>query len=382
MTTFHRSYNGAKDQSDGGMDQAIEVIIPLVNPNEPEVQISALSISNGQKVSEGDLLCTLETTKASNDLHAPGDGFVAGLRHKEGDRIAAGRCLCYLSESEAWTPPESAEGSAGGERLSGGLRITKPAQELARRAGLDLQSLPDDRLVTEAVVREVLNSSGIGTIRPDDIDTSSGRLLIYGGGGHGKSLIDLIRQLKQFTIEGIIDDAMAAGEDVMGVPVVGGGDDLEKWFDKGVRLAVNAVGGIGNINSRIDVSARLIQSGFAFPALVHPTAFVESTASIEQGVQIFPHAYVGSDVELGFGVIVNTAAIVSHDCRLGSYVNIAPGTLLAGGVVVEEGVMIGMGVTVNLGVRVGAGVMVGNSAIVKAAVPPGQIVKAGEIWPE
>jgi acetyltransferase EpsM len=109
---------------------------------------------------------------------------------------------------------------------------------------------------------------------------------------------------------------------------------------------------------------------------------VEASAELKQGVQVFPHAYVGSDVSVGFGTIVNTAAVVSHDCKLDDYVNIAPGTLLAGGVAIEEGVLVGMGVSVNLNVQIGARAMVGNSAVVKADVPPNQIVRAGQIWPE
>jgi acetyltransferase-like isoleucine patch superfamily enzyme len=39
-----------------------------------------------------------------------------------------------------------------------------------------------------------------------------------------------------------------------------------------------------------------------------------------------------------------------------------------------------MGATVNVGVRVGADAVVGNSAVVKADVPAGTRIKAGQIW--
>ncbi len=51
---------------------------------------------------------------------------------------------------------------------------------------------------------------------------------------------------------------------------------------------------------------------------------------------------------LGFGAIVNTGAIVSHDCILGDYVNLSPGAILAGEVSVGSAALVGMGVTVNL----------------------------------
>jgi UDP-3-O-[3-hydroxymyristoyl] glucosamine N-acyltransferase len=40
-----------------------------------------------------------------------------------------------------------------------------------------------------------------------------------------------------------------------------------------------------------------------------------------------------------------------------------------------------MGVTINLGVKIGRGVRIGNSAVVKADVPDGAIIRAGAIWP-
>jgi acetyltransferase-like isoleucine patch superfamily enzyme len=40
-----------------------------------------------------------------------------------------------------------------------------------------------------------------------------------------------------------------------------------------------------------------------------------------------------------------------------------------------------MSVTVNLSVTVGDGARIGNSAVVKADVPAGHVVRAGAIWP-
>jgi len=98
-------------------------------------------------------------------------------------------------------------------------------------------------------------------------------------------------------------------------------------------------------------------------------------------VQVFPHAYVGSEARLGFGTIVNTGAIVSHDCVLEDYVNISPGAILAGEVHVGREALIGMGVTVNLQVRIGHGARIGNGATIKADVPDQGVVRAGSIWP-
>jgi acetyltransferase EpsM len=207
-------------------------------------------------------------------------------------------------------------------------------------------------------------------------------IIIYGGGGHGKSLIDLLRALGSYHLAGVVDDGKPAGGDVLGVPLLGGGEVLGELYRSGVRMAVNAVGGIGNLAPRLQVFGRLAEAGFDCPGVVHPAAWVEPSASLAKGVQVFPHAYVGSDAHVGFGCIVNTGAILSHDVVLGDYSNISPGAILAGAVEVGERALIGMGVTINLEVKVGAGARIGNGATIKRDVPAGSVVHAGTIWPK
>jgi acetyltransferase-like isoleucine patch superfamily enzyme len=50
-------------------------------------------------------------------------------------------------------------------------------------------------------------------------------------------------------------------------------------------------------------------------------------------------------------------------------------------VTVGEGVQIGLGVTVNLNVTIGDKARIGNSAVIKADVPSGGVVYAGQVWP-
>ncbi len=264
-----------------------------------------------------------------------------------------------------------------------GLRISQPALALARQENLDLEQLPRDRLITESWLRAQLKTAGpdpILTALENDFDPQTA-IIVYGGGGHGKSLIDLLRSLGVYSILGVVDDGLPSGELVMGVPVLGGQSILPELHRRGVRLAVNAVGGIGNLGVRVKVFEQLQRAGFTCPALVHPTAFVEASASLSPGVQVFPHAYVGSEARLGYGVITNTGAVVSHNCWLGDYVNISPGALLAGDVTIGAGTLVGMGVTINLRVRIGSGVRIGNSAVIKEDVPDSAIVRAGAIWP-
>ncbi len=206
-------------------------------------------------------------------------------------------------------------------------------------------------------------------------------LVVYGGGGHSKTIIELVRAAGLLRLVGVIDDNLPVGMSILGLPVLGGADRLAELYADGVRLAVNAVGGIGNVAVRIKVFDTLAHAGFRCPAVLHPSAWIEASARIADGVQVLAKSYISSDVQIGFGTVINAGAVVSHDCILGRIVNLSPGAMLAGGVVLEDYVQVGMAATINLNIRVGQEARIGNGATVKNDVPSGQVVWAGTIWP-
>jgi sugar O-acyltransferase (sialic acid O-acetyltransferase NeuD family) len=365
------------------MPEPTPITIPLINPNEPGALLAALHVILKQYITRGDKLCTLETTKSTVELAAEADGYVVALAFEAGQTVQAGDILGYLADSPDWTLP--AHPIAPVElhpTRPEGLRISQPALSLAKQHNLDLTNFSSEVFVTEKMVKELIDISTKPEYELQADRFNPTAIIIYGGGGHGKALIDLIRILGNYPIAGIVDDGLPAGSLIMGVPILGKSNILEKLIKRGVHLAANAVGGIGDITNRINVFERLTKVGFSCPTLVHPTAFVEPGAILAEGVQVMPHAYVGSEALVGFGAIINTGAIVSHDCKLGDYANLSPGAILAGGVTVGSATLVGMGVTVNLGVNIGNRVRIGNGATVKQDVPEGGIVRAGTTWPD
>ncbi len=211
-------------------------------------------------------------------------------------------------------------------------------------------------------------------------DIEPGAVVIFGGGGQGKTLIDLLRAVA-CPIAGIIDAHLPAGSRVLGVPVLGDETLLPELRRRGISQALNGVGGIGNVDARIRIFDLLAQHGFEFPTFAHPSAVIEPSAVLDAGVQVLPLVYIGSAARIGFGTLINAHVVVSHDCVTGKVVNLSPGALLAGGARVEDYAQIGMGATININLTIGSRARVGNGATVKADVPAGGRVYAGTIWP-
>lgn len=365
----------------------IPVAVPLLNANEPEARLVAIHVTEGQRVEKDSLLFTIETTKAAADVEAPAVGFVRVVAH-EGDTLAVGDTLAFITSTadEVLASPTRSLLPASGQVAASGagpadpanLRITKPARALAETLGLDLAALPTGRLVTEALVRSLAGQLAT-QLHLDNVDETS--IIIYGAGGHAKSVMEMVAQAGAFHIVGIIDDNKAlTGSLVLGIPVLGTRELLPQLVVQGVKLAANGVGGIIDIGVRVRLFELLAGSGFAFPALCHPRATVEPSAHVTDGVQVFANAYVGSEAVLHERCMVNTGAVVSHDCEIGAYSHIAPGALLAGHVHVGERALVGMGVTTIIGLKIGDGARIGNGAVLLADVPDKAIVPAGKVW--
>ncbi|MFZ4594614.1 MAG: NeuD/PglB/VioB family sugar acetyltransferase [Verrucomicrobiaceae bacterium] len=360
---------------------------PLVNPNEPEAQVNTVFIKPGQKLAPGDMICELETTKSNFEVVAEHAGYVVEVLVKRGNRVAAGATICTLADKPGAIPATAAN-SLPTDTLPDGVKITQPALELARSLGLDLALLPVGPLVTQPMVRELASQGATpATVTPSMVAPQqpfdATAAIIFGGGGHGAMMADTLLPQKTWRIVGVLDDGAAVGTEVVpGVKVIGGRQLLAELQTHGVRLAFNAVAGLDQPKKRLAIFEYLAAEGFGFPAMIHESAHVESSAKIGAGAQIFGGAFVGPLVEIGFGAVVNSGAVVSHHCSIGTCSHIAPGAVLAGTVKVGAGVLIGMGTTVALKLSIGDGVRIGNNARVSADVPAGTIIPSGGSWPK
>jgi acetyltransferase EpsM len=207
------------------------------------------------------------------------------------------------------------------------------------------------------------------------------KVVIFGGGGLSKMIIETVRVLGAYQIEGIIDDNIKPGETVIGSPVLGGSEILPELFNKGIRMAVNSVGGIGIYKVRLNIFQQLADAGFVCPVIIHPTAHVDPSARLAAGVLVLAQSYISGSASVGMGSLINNSVVVSHDCVLGVCTNLSPGAMIAGDAVIGDFTQVGMNATVNIGVKVGRECLIGNGATIKNNVPDGTRVHAGAIWP-
>jgi sugar O-acyltransferase (sialic acid O-acetyltransferase NeuD family) len=191
-------------------------------------------------------------------------------------------------------------------------------------------------------------------------------VIIIGGGGHAKVLVDVLK-LQGTKLLGYTDPS-ARSEPALGLPYLGTDDELRSYPPPGVRL-VNGVGSVRPASNRRGVFESLKTKGYRFASVVHPSAVIASDVQLAEGVQVMAGAVIQPGSRIGTNSIVNTGAIVDHDCQIGAHVHVAPGVVLSGEVRLGEETHIGTGAAIIQGIAVGDRSLVGAGAVVVRDVP-------------
>jgi sugar O-acyltransferase (sialic acid O-acetyltransferase NeuD family) len=192
-------------------------------------------------------------------------------------------------------------------------------------------------------------------------------LVVYGAGGHGKVVAEILLAGGQ-QIAGFLDDNPAlTGSVLLGFPVLLAAEWLEK--NTGAQVAL----GIGNNSQRQGAAQQITKFGGQLITAIHPGAIVAGSARVGSGVLIMPAAALNAECHVADGVIINTGAIVEHDVKVGRYAHLAPRSVLGGGVEIGDFAQIGIGAVVLPGKRIGDHAVIGAGAVVVDDVPSGAV---------
>jgi len=160
-------------------------------------------------------------------------------------------------------------------------------------------------------------------------------ILLVGGGGHCKSVIDVIEQQAKYKIAGIIDKKELIGQKVLEYEIIGCDDDLEHFF-KVYKNAVVTVGQIKSNRVRVSLFEKLKNIGFNLPIIVSPLAYVSKHATIKEGSIVMHLALVNAEAKIGKNCIINTKALIEHDAVIEDNSHISTGAIVNGGTIVKE----------------------------------------------
>lgn len=200
--------------------------------------------------------------------------------------------------------------------------------------------------------------------------------VIWGSAGHAKVVAEIVR-LQGGQVVALFDNRKNASAALADTPLYIGEEGFQQWLalrKRGVTYAATvAIGGVRG-RDRIQIQKRLKNAGLRFGQLLHPRAFVASSARIGEGSQVLAHSTVATEVEIGDTCIINHGAVVDHECVLEDGVHIAPGATLCGCIRVGACAFVGAGAVVLPKLTLGDCCVIGAGAVVTKSVPEGAVM--------
>ena len=353
-----------------------EVTIPQLGVNDDTVTIVEWRVEPGSHVERGQVIATVETTKAAFDLETEEAGFLfpiidAGARVPIRTVVALvlpaadiAAVNAYLASHPIAKPPQAPQQSAGPEELV----LTAGARKLVEQHAIDLARLPKDRIIREQDVRALIG----GAISIPHCDGDPFKNAVVYGAAQGGLVVAETLTLAGYHVAAFLDDAEhLVGTLLNGIPVIPG--------SQMPALLANAIGAvathIASPRFRIALRDRATSHGLAMINTIHPRATVSPSALLGQGNLIKAGAVVDTEARIGDCCIIDNGAILPHHTRVGNGCHIAPGASMGGDCDIGEFTVIGVGARLAPRLKIGKNVIIAVGANVVRDVPDGAIVE-------
>jgi sugar O-acyltransferase (sialic acid O-acetyltransferase NeuD family) len=125
----------------------------------------------------------------------------------------------------------------------------------------------------------------------------------------------------------------------------------------------NAFISVGDNNIRKSIYKKNINN-FKFDKIIHSKSTIAENCSIGSGSLICVNACINPLVDIGKFCIINTGAIIEHECLVRDFVHIGPSAVLCGNVKIGENTFIGANSVINPGIEIGSNCIIGSGSVV------------------
>lgn len=200
------------------------------------------------------------------------------------------------------------------------------------------------------------------------------KLVLLGAGGHCESVLDSLLLTHEYEDIVLLGTADQVGKFIQGCPVVGTDEDLGPLHQKGYAYAFVSVGSIKSTSLRRSLLEKAVQNRYQLVNILDPSARVAFSVRFGRGIFVGKNAVINANAVIEDMVIINTGAVVEHDCSVGKFSHISVGAVLCGGVLVGQDCLVGANATVLQGREISSGSIIGAGQVVKAAGPLHDIV--------
>ena len=193
------------------------------------------------------------------------------------------------------------------------------------------------------------------------------KLIVFGCGGHARSIISAIRQFALNIEIVLVDENAGVDEYVLDCKVI---REYELQEKDSYIIAV------GDNGKRQELFNYLLeQNKGKCIAVISKDSHIGLDVQIGTGTFVAPYSYIGPKVRIGDNVIINSGSVVEHEVIVGNHTHIAPHATICGRTQIGDNVFCGAGSTIIDKLIICDDVIIGAGAVVKEDITtPGTYV--------
>ncbi len=201
-------------------------------------------------------------------------------------------------------------------------------------------------------------------------------LILVGGGGHCKSVID-VAESSGWTILGILDVAENVGKTVLDYKIIGTDGQIPQFIHDACFLVT--IGQIKDSGLRVKLHDKIALAGGVLAVVIAADAHVSRYSEIGKGTVVMHKATINAGAKIGQGCIINTMANIEHDAEIGNYCHISTGSMVNGDCFIGNGSFVGSGAIVANGVSVAGQCVIAAGSVVRKNISKSGIYAGNSI---
>jgi sugar O-acyltransferase (sialic acid O-acetyltransferase NeuD family) len=192
------------------------------------------------------------------------------------------------------------------------------------------------------------------------------KLAIVGAGHLGQQMAHYAK-FNTVEIIGFFDDTFEKGEEVFGLPILGGLNDINPVYSSAKFSHIIIGIGYNHLACKAKLWGEINDFRIPFYSIICPNTYIDKSAVIYDGAFIMPGVVVDQRCVVGKGVVLNCNTTISHDSVIGDFSFFGPAVTLSGFVKIGKETFLGSGsviidnVSIVNQVKIGAGAVVSKN---------------------
>lgn len=192
------------------------------------------------------------------------------------------------------------------------------------------------------------------------------KIVIFGSGGHARSILTEVLKDNEFKVLGFIDEDKPIGTPVdsynnVTYEVISSLPMLSNVIDEYTYGIIGV--GLNFLRQKIVNEVTNKYPNFKWARIISKDSIINGNVEIDDGTIILSASIINTGTCIGKHCIINTRTILEHDNKFADFTSTGPDVTTGGNVIVDYCSHIGLGSSINNNVKISENTVIGSKSL-------------------